>query len=163
MMFANAEAYYQFMGRWSRLVAPLLVEFASVPNAGRVLDIGSGIGTLAFGIAERKASVHVTGIDPSKEFVVLCMDRNPFPDRTSFHVGDAQDLHFADATFVASVSLLAFNFIPDPEKALLEVRRVHSTRRPDFSRCLGLRRANAYAPDVLGCGREMWMLRAGST
>ena len=124
MMFANAEAYYQFMGRWSRLVAPLLVEFASVPNAGRVLDIGSGIGTLAFGIAERKASVHVTGIDPSKEFVVYAMDRNPFPDRTSFHVGDAQDLHFADATFVASVSLLAFNFIPDPEKALLEVRRV---------------------------------------
>src|SRR5437867_12258869 len=45
-------------------------------------------------------------------------------DRISFHIGDAQDLHFADATFDASLSLLVFNFIPDPAKALQEIRRV---------------------------------------
>ena len=42
----------------------------------------------------------------------------------NFGVGDAQDLPFADAKFDASVSLLAFNFIPDPKKALGEVSRV---------------------------------------
>jgi hypothetical protein len=33
MMFANAEAYERFMGRWSRLVAPLLVDFAAVAGS----------------------------------------------------------------------------------------------------------------------------------
>lgn len=41
-MFGDAEAYERFMGRWSRLVAPLLVEFAGIEDSGRVLDVGSG-------------------------------------------------------------------------------------------------------------------------
>src|SRR5215510_5632937 len=123
-MFGNAEAYDRFMGRWSRTVAPLLVDFAGVPDAGRVLDIGSGIGTLAFEIAKRVPGLHVIGIDPSKEFVAYAMSRNPFRDRTSFQVGDAQDLQFADGTFIGSLSLLVFNFIPDPERALREASRV---------------------------------------
>src|SRR5438128_2537247 len=110
-MFGNAEAYDRFMGRWSRLAVPLLVDFAAVPDAGRVLDVGSGTGTLASGIAKRKAGAHVTGIDPSKEFVAYAMSRNPFPERMSFDVGDAQDLHFPDGMFAASLSLLVFNFI----------------------------------------------------
>jgi SAM-dependent methyltransferase len=116
------------MGRWSRLLAPLVVDFAAVPETGRVLDIGSGIGVLAFEIAKRRAGVQVTGIDPSKEFVAYAMRTNPFPERTSFQQGDAQDLHFPDRTFVASVSLLVFNFIRDPEKALRQLRRVTQPR-----------------------------------
>jgi len=123
-MFGNAEAYDRFMGRWSRVVAPVLVDFAGVPDGGRVLDIGSGIGTLAFEIAKRETGRHVIGIDPSNEFVAHANLSNAFPDRTSFQVGDSQDLHFADATFAAALSLLVFNFIPDPEKALREACRV---------------------------------------
>lgn len=122
-MFGNAEAYERFMGRWSRVVAPLLVDFTGVPAAGRVLDIGSGTGSLAFAIAERKGRVQVLGIDPSKEYVAYANSRNPFPDRASFQLGDAQQLHFPDASFEASLSLLVFNFIPDPGKALREARR----------------------------------------
>jgi ubiquinone/menaquinone biosynthesis C-methylase UbiE len=136
-MFGNAEAYDQFMGRWSRVVAPLLVDFAGVPDAGRMLDVGSGIGTLAFEIAKHKGGRHVIGIDPSKEFVAYAMSRNPFPDQTRFHVGDAQDLHFADATFVAGLSLLVFNFIPHPEKALREGDRLQMLRSA-LKRQLGL-------------------------
>jgi SAM-dependent methyltransferase len=123
-MFSSAEGYNQFMGRWSRLVAPLLLDFAAVPDTGRVLDVGSATGTLAFEIAKGKANLYVTGIDQSKEFIAYAMHRNPFPDHTSFHVGDARDLPFAYSTFVASLSLLVFNFIPDPEKALREACRV---------------------------------------
>ena len=124
IMFGNAEAYDRFMGRWSRLVAPLLVDFGNIPETGRVLDAGSGTGTLAFTIAECRPGVHVTGIDPSKEFVAYAADKNPFSDRLSFEVGDAQDPHFADATFGACLSLLVFNFIPDAARALREMRRV---------------------------------------
>jgi SAM-dependent methyltransferase len=123
-MFGNAEAYERFMGRWSRLVAPLLVDFTSLPERGRVLDAGSGTGSLAFAIAERKVRVRVLGIDPSREYVAYANSRNPFADRASFEVGDAQRLRFPDASFDASISLLVLNFIPDPKKALLELRRV---------------------------------------
>jgi SAM-dependent methyltransferase len=123
-MFGKAEEYERFMGRWSRLVAPLLVDFSDLPDRGRVLDVGSGTGSLAFAIAERKIRVRVVGIDPSKEYVAYANSRSPFPDRVSFQAGDAQQLDFPDAAFDASLSLLVFNFIPDPGKALLEVRRI---------------------------------------
>ena len=123
-MFADAEAYERFMGRWSRLVALKLVDFTDVPDRGRFLDVGSGTGSLAFTLAERKPHAHVQGVDPSKEYVAYANTRNPFPDRVSFETGDAQQLRQADASFDASLSLLVFNFIPDPNKALREVRRV---------------------------------------
>ena len=112
------------MGRWSRLVAPRLVDFTDLPERGRMLDVGSGTGSLAFAIAERRRQVRVLGIDPSKEYVAYATSRNPFPGRASFEVGDAQQLRYADASFDAALSLLVFNFIPDPKKALFELRRV---------------------------------------
>ncbi len=123
-MFGDAEAYERFMGRWSRLVAPRFVDFTALPERGRMLDVGSGTGSLAFAIAERKRLVRVLGIDRSREYVAYSISRNPFPDRAGFEVGDAQQLHFPDASFEAALSLLVFNFIPDSKKALLELRRV---------------------------------------
>jgi SAM-dependent methyltransferase len=115
------------MGRWSRLLAPGLVGFAGVPEHGRVLDVGSGTGSLAFAIAERHPQIRVIGIDRSQEYVAYAASRNRFTDRAAFEVGDAQQLRFSGAEFDAAVSLLAFNFIPDPKEALSELRRV--TRR----------------------------------
>jgi tRNA1(Val) A37 N6-methylase TrmN6 len=85
-MFGNAEAYEQFMGRWSRLVGPLLVDFSDLSDGVRVLDVGSGTGSLAFAIDERKSRASVLGIDRSKEYVAYSNSRNPFPDRASFEV-----------------------------------------------------------------------------
>jgi SAM-dependent methyltransferase len=123
-MFGDAEAYERFMGRWSRLVAPRFAAFAALPEGGRILDVGSGTGALAFSIAELDRKARVLGIDPSAEYVAYAMSRNRFGDRASFEVGDAQQLRFPDASFDGAVSLLVFNFIPDAKKALLELRRV---------------------------------------
>ena len=123
-MFADAEAYDQFMGRWSRLVALRLVDFTDIPESGRILDVGSGTGSLAFAIAARQARAHVLGVDPSREYVTYAASRNRFADRVNFEVGDAQQLRFSHASFDAALSLLVFNFIPDSKKALLELRRV---------------------------------------
>jgi SAM-dependent methyltransferase len=123
-MFSNAEAYEMFMGRWSRFVAPLLIDFAGLPEDGPFLDAGSGTGALSGEIGRRRRKARVTGIDLSAEYVTFAQARNPFPDRLTFQVGDAQQLNFADGTFAGSLSLLVFNFIPEPEKALRELRRV---------------------------------------
>ncbi len=123
-MHTNAESYQRFMGRWSRLVAPLLVDYTDVPDTGLLLDVGSGSGSLAFEITKRKPRCRVQGIDQSKEYVAYANRKNPFPDRAMFRVGDAQRLPFPDAAFHASLSLLMFNFIPNAGRALEEICRV---------------------------------------
>jgi SAM-dependent methyltransferase len=66
----------------------------------------------------------VVGIDPSKEYVAYAASKSPFPGRIRFEVGDAQDLHFPKASFRASLALLVVNFIPDPRKAMDQLRDV---------------------------------------
>jgi len=112
------------MGRWSRSIAARLRDCINLPDEGQLLDIGSGTGSLAFVLTHRTAKTRVVGIDPSQEFVAYANSVNLFPDRIHFEIGDAQHLRFADATFVSSLSLLVFNFIPDPLTALHEARRV---------------------------------------
>ncbi len=123
-MFADAKAYERFMGRWSRLMAPHLLDLTGLPDGGRFLDVGAGTGALTFALAERRPRCRVVGIDPSKEYVAYAKSKNRFPDRVTFETGDAQQLSLTDASFDASLSLLVFNFIPDPRKALREVCRV---------------------------------------
>ena len=122
-IFAESDAYERFMGRWSRLLAPLLVKFASVADRDAVLDIGSGTGALAFAVAATAPSVRVTGVDPSAAYVQYAQARAP-GDRVQFLVGDAQALQLPDAAFDKTLSLLVMNFIPDPGKALREMIRV---------------------------------------
>lgn len=123
-MFSNAEAYQRFMGRWSRLLAPLFIGFSRVPGTARLLDLGSGTGSLSFALAAQKPRCRVDGIDPSAEYVRYASARNPSPDRVRFRVGDAQAIDFPSAAFDGCLSLLVFNFIPDPQMALREAVRV---------------------------------------
>lgn len=122
-MFSEAEKYEYFMGRWSRRLAPEFAKFAGVQDGDRVLDVGSGTGSLALAIAADKRRCEVVGIDPSRAYVDFA-NRRASDTRLKFQVGDAQKLDFPSGTFDRSLSLLVMNFIPDSRKALGEMRRV---------------------------------------
>ena len=122
-MFAEADAYERFMGRWSRRLAPSLVDFSEVREGEAVLDVGTGTGALAFAVRDATRTAKVTGIDPSLSYVAHAKDKNTDP-RVHFATGDAQALRFSDAQFDRTMSLLVVNFIPDRERALKEMIRV---------------------------------------
>lgn len=123
-MFGDAQAYERFMGRWSSQLAPLLVRFAALSRSGRVLDVGSGTGALAFSLAKSFPELQILGIDPAAEYVAYANSRNPYPGRAAFETGDAQSLRYPGGSFHHSLSLLVINFIPDRAKALAELIRV---------------------------------------
>jgi SAM-dependent methyltransferase len=122
-LFSGAEAYERFMGRWSRSLAPLLVRFAGVRDSDAVLDVGSGTGALAAAIASAAPAGRVVGIDPAAPYVAFAQAKRA-NGRISFEVGDAQQMRFQDGGFDRTLSLLVVNFIPDPQKAVREMRRV---------------------------------------
>jgi ubiquinone/menaquinone biosynthesis C-methylase UbiE len=90
-MFSEAEAYERFMGRWSRQLAPLLIEFADPEQRSTILDAGSGTGALALAINRRFPTAKVVGIDPSQVYVEYAIAENLGP-LLHFEVGDAQQL-----------------------------------------------------------------------
>ncbi len=118
--FTDPEAYETLMGRWSRLLAPLFLEFAGA-GRGPILDVGCGTGSLAVALAAQLGSEAVIGIDPAEAYVRH--GRAMHPD-LRLEVGDATALRFADRTFESALSLLVLNFIPDYRRAAMEMVRV---------------------------------------
>jgi ubiquinone/menaquinone biosynthesis C-methylase UbiE len=122
-MFTMSAGYERFMGRWSRQLAPQYIAFAGVKDRDRVLDVGTGTGSVASTIAAALPSCRVVGIDPSEAFIAAARN-NARSDRERFEVGDAQSLGFAEGSFDQAMALLVLNFVPDHAKALAGMRRV---------------------------------------
>ena len=121
-VFSEGDAYERFMGRWSRVLAPLLVDFAR-RDGDVVLDVGAGTGALTAALARSAPSSRIIGIDPSRQYVELAQERHGSA-RIHFEAGDAQRMQFESASFDRTVSLLVVNFIPDARAALAEMVRV---------------------------------------
>jgi SAM-dependent methyltransferase len=122
-MFAESAGYERFMGRWSRLLAPAYISFAGVKDGDRVLDVGTGSGSLAAALEASMPASEIVGVDPSDGFIAYAK-KNSRSNRVHFEVADAQALKFKDASFDNTLALLVMNFIPDHNKAVAEMRRV---------------------------------------
>jgi SAM-dependent methyltransferase len=119
----DGDGYELQMGRWSRRLAPLFVDFAGVTGADRVLDVGCGTGSLSFCLARNPEIVSVRGLDFSPAYIDHAKRQNR-DARLDFQVGDACALPFPDASFDHALSMLVLQFIPHADLAVREMRRV---------------------------------------
>ena len=85
----------------------------------RLLEIGCGGGLLLR--AALTSGATATGLDHSDEMVRLARERAPGAEVVR---GSAETLPFADAAFTAVAMSVVLLFLPDPERALRECRRV---------------------------------------
>lgn len=122
-MFADALGYEQLMGRWSVRLAPLYTDFARLRDGGRILDVGCGTGALIKTIADKTRTSEIVGIDPAQSFIDYARTRFTDP-RIVLEAGDAMQLPFPAAYFEQTLSLLVMMFVPQPERAANEMKRV---------------------------------------
>jgi len=118
----DGDGYELLMGRWSRLLAAPFIDFAGFSSGLSTLDVGCGTGAFAE-VLGSDGDGAITGVDVAESYVAFAAERLPQP-RFRFQVADALDLPFADDSFDQVASLLVLHFIPDPARALREMRRV---------------------------------------
>jgi ubiquinone/menaquinone biosynthesis C-methylase UbiE len=115
--------YDKWMGRWSRLLAHEFLNWLNLPSKLRWLDLCCGSGVLTEAIVAGFAPARVAGIDASPQQIEFASSHRARP-AVSFETADAVALPFGDASFDVAVSGLGLNYVPDPERALQEMRRV---------------------------------------
>lgn len=87
-----------------------------------VLDAGCGPGFIARTVADRDEGITVTGVDIGEHRVAET--RHRLGDKGTAIMADVRRLPFADDTFDVTYCRLMLQFLPDPETAIREMRRV---------------------------------------
>ncbi len=122
-MFADGDAYERLMGRWSRKAGVKFLDWWSPPAGLKWLDVGCGNGAFTEEIVARTKPAAVTGIDPSPGQIEFAKKRAGTKS-ANFQVGDAMALPFADDAFDAATMALVISFVPEPPRAVAELKRV---------------------------------------
>jgi SAM-dependent methyltransferase len=117
------DAYEQYVGRWSSLVARDFLGWLDQTAGLRWLDVGCGTGALSAAIVEGCAPTALTGVDSSPGFIATARARIA-DSRVRFEQGDGQALPLEGGAFDVAVSGLVLNFVTDPGAMLREMRRV---------------------------------------
>src|SRR5262249_41199060 len=85
---SDRAAYEVWLGRWSRRLATVFLDFVEFPDSGELLDVGCGTGALTFAMADRWSARSVIGVDLAAPFISYARSRRT-GDRPTFETGDA--------------------------------------------------------------------------
>jgi len=118
----RGSSYEQYIGRWSRKVAPLFLAWLDQPAAKRWLDVGCGTGALTAAILDHCTPISVIGVDPSEGFRKLAVQN--LAGKARILAGNAVSLPLDVGACDVVVSGLVLNFVPAMQDALSEMRRV---------------------------------------
>jgi SAM-dependent methyltransferase len=118
----HGSAYEQYVGRWSRVVAPQFLAWLQIPAGRKWLDVGCGTGALCAAIIDRCSPASVAGVEPSEGFLKLA--KQNLAGQAALYQSTAAAIPLADASVDVVVSGLVLNFVPDQHAALAEMARV---------------------------------------
>ena len=92
----------------------------------RVLDLGCGPGSISVGLAKAIEPGELHGIDMEESQIMIARASAAAGGHSNatFHVGDATDLPFEDASFDFAHTHAVLMHIPETEKTLSEIMRV---------------------------------------
>ncbi|HEY7170799.1 MAG TPA: methyltransferase domain-containing protein [Vicinamibacterales bacterium] len=113
-------AEQQRLAALNRMTNRAFIDFLAVPANGGVLEVGSGLGLLAFEVAESAGGVQVWGVERSPDQIAAAV-RHP---RVSYVHGDAHHLDFPDGTFDLAYARYVLEHVADPLQVVREMRRV---------------------------------------
>lgn len=119
----DGAAYELFLGRWTRALSEVVLDFAQFAGDAPLLDAGCGTGSLARAMARRWPARKVIGVDVAPAYVSFARGL-PATGLPSYDVADIASLPFADGEFGGAAAQLVLNFVPDPVRAVRELTRV---------------------------------------
>ena len=93
------DSYEAYIGRWSRQIAPLFLDWLGANDGLDWLEVGCGSGALSAAILDRCKPRTLLSTDPSKGFVSTARANVP-DERAELRVGDAQALALETASRV---------------------------------------------------------------
>ena len=118
----SGDPYEQYVGRWSRRVAPAFLSWLAIPVGRRWLDVGCGTGALSGAILDHGGPAALTAIEPSEGFLKAA--RRHLGARAVLHRAGATRIPLDAAAVDVVVSGLVLNFVPDQPAAVAEMTRV---------------------------------------
>lgn len=123
----DVDAYFRYVGRWSALFVPAVLEAAHLEVGSRVLDVASGPGEASIGALSIVGPAGlVVGVDIAPSMLVGARSRSG-GQGLQFVAADGQALPFREGSFDAVVCQLGLQFFSDPESGIKEFRRVLRT------------------------------------
>ena len=117
----NAKRYDRFMRKDRAAYEELYELIRPVVKARTVLELAAGTGLIAKNIV--RAASHIEVTDASEEMIAEAK-RNNRSAKLHFSVRDMFCLPYADKSFDVVIVSNALHIVPQPEKALAEIRRV---------------------------------------
>ena len=117
----NAKRYDRFMRKDRAAYEKLYELIRPVVKARTVLELAAGTGLIAKNIVRSASHIEVT--DASEEMIAEAK-RNNRSAKLHFSVRDMFCLPYADKSFDVVIVSNALHIVPQPEKALAEIRRV---------------------------------------
>ena len=117
----NAVRYDRFMRKDRAAYEEMYALIRPVVKAKTVLELATGTGLIAKKIVN--AAVHIEATDASAE-MILEATRDNQSAKLHFSVQDMFCLPYADKSFDVVIVSNALHIVPQPEKALAEIRRV---------------------------------------
>ncbi len=117
----NAGRYDRFMRKDRAAYEKMYELIRPIVKAKTVLELAAGTGMIAKNIVN--AAAHIEATDASAEMIAEAKRYNRSA-KLHFSVQDMFSLPYADRSFDAVIVSNALHIVPQPEKALREIRRV---------------------------------------